>query len=91
MSKDDEFAKPEDAPWLKGKKKGVLLDASEKLAKRWAKVYVDLYVKKGRDAAVMWAKAFLPLERQRQLLKVEAEKLMKRRGIYRQPTPPEAS
>lgn len=89
MSND--FAEPPEAPPSKAKKKGQLLELGPRLAPKWARVYVDLWQKRGRKAAIAWAKVFLPAKKDRELLKAAAEDLMKKRGIYRETTPPEAS
>lgn len=86
-----EYAEPPEAPPSKAKKKGLLLELGPRLAPKWARVYVDLWQNKGRDAAMAWAKVFLPAKKDRELLKKAAEDLMKKRGIYREPTPPESA
>ena len=86
MTDDTLFA---DAPPLKkAVPNGRLLELANKLAPKWAETYVDLYVKKGSPAAKLWAAHFLGGNKTYLgLLKVEAEKLMKKRGIYKEKTP----
>lgn len=73
------------------KKTPEVLDLGVKLAKKWAEVYVDLYVKKGSDAAKAWARVFLPLEAHRVLMAEKAKELMVKRGIYKIPPPKDSA
>lgn len=87
MSDDEEFAQPQDGHPDR-RKKGELVSLGPKLAPRWAEVYCDIMLKRGREAAVTWAKVFLKSHDDRKLLKEAAEALIKKRGIYRDPPPP---
>lgn len=82
-----------DPPELPGNKKppGVLLDLGAKLAGKWAEQYVDIYIKRGSEAAKQWAAVFLPNEEHRKLLRDAALKLMEKKGVYRVPTPPQSA
>lgn len=68
---------------------GDVIKAHPLMVKRWAKVYVDRYIKEGPDAAIQWAAGFFNRE-DIKAISAEARAELRRRGRRAPPPiPPE--